>query len=74
MVYPYAELQFTLSELALKGIIQGNAKTYYENGVKATIEQWGAVVPANYFDNPAVAFGTGDMKKLCFRNILPYSL
>lgn len=70
LVYPYAELQFTLSELALKGIIQGNAKTYYENGVKATIEQWGAVVPANYFDNPAVAFGTGDMKKIMLQKYI----
>ncbi|MFC3758777.1 SusD/RagB family nutrient-binding outer membrane lipoprotein [Chryseobacterium tructae] len=64
LVYPYAELQFTLAELAFKGIIQGSAKTFYENGVKAAIEQWGAVVPANYFDNPVVAFGTGDMKKI----------
>jgi hypothetical protein len=54
-VYPYAELQFTLAELAFKGIINGSAKTYYENGVKASIEQWGAMVPANYFDNQNVA-------------------
>ncbi|MDM1552950.1 SusD/RagB family nutrient-binding outer membrane lipoprotein [Chryseobacterium indologenes] len=64
LVYPYAELQFILAELAFKGVIQGNAKTYYENGVKAAIEQWGAVVPANYFDNPVVAYGTGGMKKI----------
>lgn len=56
LVYPYAELQFILSELAFKGIIPGSAQTYYENGVKATIEQWGATVPANYFANPNVAY------------------
>lgn len=56
LVYPYAELQFILSELAFKGIIPGNAQTYYENGVKATIEQWGSVMPANYFTNPNVAY------------------
>lgn len=56
LIYPYAELQFTLSELALKGIIPGNAQTFYENGVKATIEQWGATVPANYFINTNVAY------------------
>ncbi len=56
LVYPYAELQFILSELAFKGIISGNAQTYYENGVKATIEQWGSVMPANYFTNPNVAY------------------
>jgi hypothetical protein len=56
LVYPYAELQFIFSELAFKGIIPGSAQTYYENGVKATIEQWGATVPANYFANPNVAY------------------
>lgn len=56
LIYPYAELQFTLCELANRGIIQGNAQAYYENGVKAAIEQWGAVMPANYFANPNVAY------------------
>lgn len=56
LILPYAELQFILSELAFRGIITGNAQTYYENGVKAAIEQWGAVVPANYFANPKVAY------------------
>jgi len=56
LIYPYAELQFTLSELALKGIIPGSAQAFYENGVKATIEQWGAVMPANYFTNANVAY------------------
>ena len=56
LVYPYAELQFTLAEFAQKGIITGNAQTYYENGVKATIEQWGNTVPANYFADADVAY------------------
>ncbi len=56
LILPYAELQFILSELAFRGIITGNAQTYYENGVKAAIEQWGAVVPTNYFANPKVAY------------------
>ncbi|WP_312077306.1 SusD/RagB family nutrient-binding outer membrane lipoprotein [Chryseobacterium sp.] len=56
LVMPYAEVQFILSELAFKGIITGNAQTFYENGVKATLEQWGTTVPANYFTNPKVAY------------------
>lgn len=56
LVYPYAELQFTLAELAQKGIISGNAQTFYENGVKAAVEQWGNTVPANYFADPDVAY------------------
>ena len=56
LVYPYAELQFILSELAWRGIIPGNAQTFYESGVKATIEQWGSTMPANYFTNANVAY------------------
>jgi len=56
LVMPYTELQFILSELAFKGIIPGSAQTFYENGVKAAIEQWGSTVPANYFANPKVAY------------------
>lgn len=56
LVFPYAELQFILSELAFKGVISGSAQTYYENGVKATIEQWGATMPSNYFSNANVAY------------------
>lgn len=56
LVMPYAELQFILSELSFKGIITGNAQAFYENGVKATLEQWGATVPATYFANPKVAY------------------
>lgn len=55
-VYPYAELQFSLSELALKGIISGSAKTYYENGVKAALVDWGKTVPEDYFLNEVVAY------------------
>ncbi len=68
-IYPYAELQFTLAELALKGIITGSAKTFYENGVKASIEQWGSVVPANYFDNDNVAFNA-DIKKIMLQKYI----
>ena len=56
LVLPFTELQFILAELSLKGIIAGSAKTYYENGVKSAIEQWGSVVPANYFANTNVAY------------------
>ncbi|WP_241331633.1 SusD/RagB family nutrient-binding outer membrane lipoprotein [Chryseobacterium arthrosphaerae] len=68
-IYPYAELQFTMAELALKGIISGSAKSYYESGVKASIEQWGAVTPANYFDNPNVAY-EADLKKIMLQKYI----
>lgn len=63
LVYPYAELQFILSELAYKGIIPGNAQTFYESGVKATIEQWGSTMPANYLTNANVAYN-GSLERI----------
>ncbi|GAA4152372.1 SusD/RagB family nutrient-binding outer membrane lipoprotein [Chryseobacterium ginsenosidimutans] len=63
LVYPYAELQFILSELAYKGIIPGNAQTFYENGVKATIEQWGSTMSATYFTNSNVAYN-GSLERI----------
>ena len=56
LILPYAELQFILAELSFKGIISGNTETYYKNGVKAAIEQWNSTLPADYFDNPVVAY------------------
>ena len=35
----YAQTQFQLAECVERGIISGNAKTYYENGVRAAMEQ-----------------------------------
>ena len=36
----HAELQFILSEAALKGYITGNPETYYKNGVQSSIQYW----------------------------------
>lgn len=57
----YAEVAFIKAELAQKGITTGDAKTLYETAVKASVEQWGATVPADYFTNPLAAYdGTLD--------------
>jgi hypothetical protein len=51
VLMPYAEVEFIKAEVEFQ---QGNhvaAKTAYEKGVKAAIEQWGAVMPADYFTN-----------------------
>lgn len=52
----YSELQFILAELAQRGIITGDANAYYDNGVKASIEQWDAVMPATYLADPKVKY------------------
>lgn len=54
MVIPimtFAEVEFIKAELAQKGLITSSAKTHYENGVKAAIEQLGLAMPADYFTN-----------------------
>ena len=55
-ILPYAEVELIKAEVALKNNDLPAAKTAYEKGVKAAIEQWGAVMPAGYFTNPAAAF------------------
>lgn len=56
-IITYSEIQFIKSELAFKNIINGDAKNYYEEGVKAAIKHWTGSNPTNnYFDNPEVAY------------------
>lgn len=59
----YAEVQFIKAELAQRGIISGDAKTFYEEGVKASVEQWGATLAPDYFDNEAAAYD-GTLKRI----------
>ncbi len=59
LMMTYAELEFIKAELALKGFNTGNnAKQHYENGITASITQWGAAVPAGYFQQSGVAYNT----------------
>lgn len=44
----YAEVQFLLSEAALKGYISGNPKTFYETGITNAISMWGLTMPSGY--------------------------
>lgn len=52
----YAELQFILSEAALKGYISTNPKTYYDLGVQAGIEHWGLTMSSTYLSSDAIAW------------------
>lgn len=65
----YSELQFALAELALKKVIPGDAKSYYENGVKASIEQWGAAVPATYLADKNVAYN-GTLERIMMQKYI----
>jgi hypothetical protein len=52
-----AELEFILAELALRGFNTGNtAPEHYQRGIARSMRQWGAQMPADYLENPAVAY------------------
>ena len=48
VIMTYAEVEFIRAEAVLKGYAAGDAKAAYDRGVRAAIEQWGAVLPATY--------------------------
>lgn len=58
------EVQFLLAEASAKGLIAGNAKEYYENGVRLALKRWGETIPSNYFANPVAAFPSGKQEQL----------
>ncbi|RXK48952.1 SusD/RagB family nutrient-binding outer membrane lipoprotein [Aquirufa rosea] len=59
-----AEVNFILAEAALKGYSVGDAKTFYENGIKASLTTWGVgSTSAAYLANSGVAYN-GTVKQV----------
>jgi hypothetical protein len=57
----YAEVQFILAEMALKGLITGGetqAKTYYEAAITASLQKWSE---QGQFSNPPVTIASSDI-------------
>lgn len=53
----YAEVEFIKAELALKGFVTGKTpKQHYENGITASMTQWGVTLPAGYLTQPGVIY------------------
>lgn len=52
----YAEVEFIKAEMAWRGLITDQAAPHYRKAVEAIIEQWGGVVPGDYFDNPKATY------------------
>lgn len=55
-ILPYAEVEFIKAELEWRSNNAAAAQAAYEKGVKAAIEQWGVVMPADYFTNTNAAY------------------
>ncbi len=58
VLMPYAEVEFIKAEVEFQQDNHAAAKIAYEKGVKASVEQWGAVMPADYFTNATNAEAT----------------
>lgn len=56
----YSELQFALAEAAEKGLISGNAQTYYEAGIQASFQYYNITMPTGYLSDPNIAWATGN--------------
>jgi hypothetical protein len=60
LIMTYAEVQFLKAEAVVRGWISGDARSLYESGITASMDQYGASVPSGYFSQPGVAFPTGN--------------
>lgn len=56
LLMSYAEVEFIKAEVEFREGNAAAAKAAYDKGVKAAIEQWGAVMPADYFNNTEAAY------------------
>ncbi len=50
------EMNFLLAEAAERGLIAGDAKTFYENGVKQAFDYWYTTIPTDYLLRGSVAY------------------
>jgi len=64
IIMTFAELQFLLAEAAEKGLISGDAETFYKNGVSASYNFYGLNVSDGFFNQPETEFTGTQQEKL----------
>ncbi len=64
VIMTYAELQFLLAEAAEKGLITGNAESFYTNGIEGSFAFYGLTPPAGYLTQAQVAYTGSSTDKL----------
>lgn len=64
VIMNFAELQFLLAEATEKGLISGDAKAYYEQGVNASFEFYGLTTPADYMTRLETTYAGSQQEKL----------
>lgn len=71
VMMPYAEVEFIKAELALKGYATGaSPKKHYENGIAASLTQWGAAMPAGFLKQPGVAYDASQSQEKQLEQIM----
>lgn len=71
VMMPYAEVEFIKAELALKGYATGALpEKHYENGITASLTQWGATLPAGFLKQPGVAYGASQSQEKQLEQIM----
>jgi hypothetical protein len=68
----YAEVSFILAEAAQRGWITGSAAAYYEQGIRASMEQWGVTSASAinaFLANPAIVYqgGTAGLRQIALQ-------
>lgn len=71
-ILTYAEVSFILAEAAQRGWIAGSAAAYYQQGIRASMEQWGVTNSAAidaFLANPAIAYqgGTPGLRQIALQ-------
>jgi hypothetical protein len=71
-VLTYAEVSFTLAEAAERGWIAGSAAALYEQGIRASMEQWGvsdAAAINTFLTRPEIAYqgGTAGLRQIALQ-------
>ena len=71
-ILTYAEVSFILAEAAERGWISGSAAAYYQQGIRASMEQWGVTDDAAinaFLAQPAIAYqgGVAGLKQIALQ-------
>jgi hypothetical protein len=71
-ILTYAEVSFILAEAAQRGWIAGSAAALYEQGIRASMEQWGvtdAVAIATFLARPEIVYqgGTAGLRQIALQ-------
>ncbi|MFD1772025.1 SusD/RagB family nutrient-binding outer membrane lipoprotein [Sphingobacterium suaedae] len=69
ILMPYSEVEFIKAEVYLSLGMDAEAKTAYEKGVRASIEQYGGTVPADYFESEVGKFD-GTLERVMLQKYL----